>query len=241
MRLHPHLLLLLSLTLTTGCVVVNDDTDETPCEVCDGIDNDGDGAVDEDFADIDGDGIADCVDEDTESCDGIDNDGDGEIDEGQPDTDADGTADCIDPEECDGVDNNGDGDIDEGFDLDGNGTADCFDEACNCEDDDGDGEVDEGLDCLYKLELDASADDKLTVYFDGSAAGSGSGWSNLYSQTWAVPAGSYSLAVQATDVGGVVAGFNARVTVPGAGATDYDTASGVWDSKRSCFTNSSES
>ena len=188
MRLHPNLLLFLTLSLTTGCVI-DDDTGEPPCEICDGIDNDGDGEVDEDYADIDGDGIADCIDEDTESCDGIDNDGDGEIDEGQPDTDADGTADCIDPEDCDGVDNNGNGDIDEGFDLDGNGTADCFDEDCNCEDDDGDGEVDEGLDCLYKVELDASADDALSVYFDGSATGSGSGWSNLYSQCGGVPAG----------------------------------------------------
>ena len=227
MRLHPNLLLFLTLSLTTGCVI-DDDTGEPPCEICDGIDNDGDGEVDEDYADIDGDGIADCIDEDTESCDGIDNDGDGEIDEGQPDTDADGTADCIDPEDCDGVDNNGNGDIDEGFDLDGNGTADCFDEDCNCEDDDGDGEVDEGLDCLYKVELDASADDALSVYFDGSATGSGSGWSNLYSQSWGVPAGTYSLAVKAEDTGGVVAGFNARVTAPGAGATDYDTGSGVW-------------
>jgi len=32
-------------------------------EVCDGIDNDGDGQIDEGFADTDGDGIADCVDD----------------------------------------------------------------------------------------------------------------------------------------------------------------------------------
>ena len=49
---------------------------------CDGVDNDGDGLVDEGFPDSDGDGIADCVD--TETCDGVDNDGDGLIDEGFP-------------------------------------------------------------------------------------------------------------------------------------------------------------
>jgi hypothetical protein len=38
-------------------------TTPPPEEVCDGIDNDGDGAVDEDFSDIDVDGTADCVDD----------------------------------------------------------------------------------------------------------------------------------------------------------------------------------
>ncbi len=60
-------------------------------EVCDGIDNDGDGDIDEGFADTDGDGSADCVDcadndpnvsvASDEICDGIDNDCDGIIDE----------------------------------------------------------------------------------------------------------------------------------------------------------------
>ncbi|WP_179353919.1 collagen-binding domain-containing protein [Winogradskyella vidalii] len=156
---------------------------ETPSEeICDGIDNDGDGLIDEGFEDVDGDGVADCVDncpevynpdqtdanndgvgdacdepEPEEICDGIDNDGDGLIDEGFEDLDGDGVADCIDncpevynpdqtdannngvgdaceeldPEEiCDGIDNDGDGLIDEGFeDLDGDGVADCID---NC-------------------------------------------------------------------------------------------------------------
>jgi hypothetical protein len=106
-------------------------------EICDGVDNDGDGDVDEGFPDADGDGIADCVDNcpfvynpcqtDTdgdgvgdaceccnEICDGVDNDGDGLIDEGFPDTDDDGIADCTDIETCDGKDNDGDGVIDEG-------------------------------------------------------------------------------------------------------------------------------
>ena len=48
-------------------------------EVCDGIDNDGDGEIDEGF-DTDNDGTPDC--DDIEECDGVDNNGDGEIDEG---------------------------------------------------------------------------------------------------------------------------------------------------------------
>jgi|GEM_PF-6216058 len=48
-------------------------------EECDGIDNNGDGVIDEGFPDTDGDSIADCVD--IEECDGIDNDGNGLIDD----------------------------------------------------------------------------------------------------------------------------------------------------------------
>src|SRR3989338_3910215 len=154
-------------------------------EVCDGIDNNLDGQIDEGFPDTDADGQADCVDLDDdgdgysdaveiaagsdplnpastpEVCDGIDNNLDGQIDEGFPDTDADGQADCVDldddgdgysdaveivagsdplnpastPEVCDGIDNNLDGQIDEGFpDTDADGQADCVDL-----DDDGDG------------------------------------------------------------------------------------------------------
>ena len=114
-------------------------------EVCNGRDDDGDGDIDEGFSDSDGDGFADCVDDD---CDGIDNDGDGFVDEGHPDTDGDGTADCVDVEECDGLDNDGDGLIDEDFsDTDGDGTADCMDEEeCDGLDNDGDGDIDEGFD-----------------------------------------------------------------------------------------------
>ena len=54
--------------------------EDPPAEVCDGIDNDGDGDVDED--------LDDClltsvlVDPPPEVCDGVDNDGDGDVDEG---------------------------------------------------------------------------------------------------------------------------------------------------------------
>ena len=118
-----------------------------PQEECDGIDNDGDGSIDEGFDD-DGDGWTscggDCDDSDPfispdapDVCDGIDNDCSGAIDE-DFDDDGDGDSecgtDCDDgdpyssghlPEICDGLDNNCDGDIDEGFDEDGDGWTTC--------------------------------------------------------------------------------------------------------------------
>jgi len=148
-----------------------EDTGELPPpeEICDGLDNDEDGEVDEDFADTDEDGTADCVDE--EGCDGLDNDGDGLVDEDFADTDEDGTADCVDEEGCDGLDNDGDGLVDEDFaDTDEDGTADCIDvEECDGLDNDGDGEIDEGfetdsdddgtLDCLDIEECDGLDND----------------------------------------------------------------------------------
>ena len=205
MRLLSSLTLPFALLLTISCTTKDSATDDTGgdagCEFCDGIDNDGDGLVDEGFPDANTNGIADCIEDAGEVCDGIDNNGDGVVDEGYPDTDLDGVADCSDPEDCDGLDNNGDGEIDEGFDADGNGVADCFDELCNCADDDGDGEIDEGMNCDYKVTLNASADDVMTVYLDGTAIGNGSGWSNLYSQTYALPSGVHHLAVEAGDTG----------------------------------------
>ena len=64
-----------AVTMTVGSVITNC----AATEVCDGIDNNGDGVIDEGF-DIDGDGIADCFS--VEVCDGVDNDGDGAVDEG---------------------------------------------------------------------------------------------------------------------------------------------------------------
>ncbi len=85
-------------------------------EVCDGVDNDCDGFVDEGF-DQDGLGGPDC----------LDNDGDGVTEQ---------EGDCNDeslqvrpgrPEQCDGIDNNCNAEIDEGFDQDGIGGSDCSD------------------------------------------------------------------------------------------------------------------
>jgi len=171
-------------TITTGAESVagehlDDGDGVVDCldvEVCDGVDNDGDGRVDEGF-DSDSDGLADCFDAeqcdgldndgdgfadegfdsdsdgvadcyDIETCDDVDNDGDEQVDEGFDDTDEDGVADCVDIEECDGLDNDGDSAVDEGFDSDGDGLADCFDtEECDEIDNDGDGLIDEFLIC----------------------------------------------------------------------------------------------
>jgi hypothetical protein len=62
-------------------------------EVCNGVDDDGDGAADEGFPDLDQDGVPECME--TEPCNGVDDDGDRFIDEGWPDLDGDGIPDCL--------------------------------------------------------------------------------------------------------------------------------------------------
>jgi hypothetical protein len=86
-------------------------------EECNGIDDDCDGVVDED-TDLDGDGISDCADGDGDGWSG---------DQG----DCDDTNAAISPdanEACNGIDDDCDGVIDEGYDIDGDGVADCFDD-----------------------------------------------------------------------------------------------------------------
>jgi hypothetical protein len=117
-------------------------------EVCDGIDNDGDGQIDEGF-DQDGDGIADCFDD----CDNrIDSDGDGTPDctdrcDDSIDRDGDGIPDCTD--DCDdSIDTDGDGipdctDLcDDSIDSDRDGTPDCTDPCDDSIDSDSDGTPD---------------------------------------------------------------------------------------------------
>jgi hypothetical protein len=153
----------------------------------DGLDNDGDGAIDEDpqdDLDNDGDGL---IDEDGHGGDGKDNDGDGLIDEdwrdGQ-DNDGDGRIDedgagiddynadgqdndddgLIDEDVWDGQDNDNDGLIDEdgwggdGLDNDGDGLID--EDPRNDVDDDGDGRIDEdgaGVDEHWREEAECDA------------------------------------------------------------------------------------
>ena len=104
-------------------------------ELCDGMDNDCDGEVDEGYPDIDENGAADCIDDDKDG-DGVpngedncpensnpeqeDSDGDGVGDICDPDADGDGIPDSVD--NCVGIKNSHQGD------LDGDGLGDACDE-----------------------------------------------------------------------------------------------------------------
>jgi arylsulfatase A-like enzyme len=230
-------------------------------EVCDGLDNDWDGAVDEDFQDADGDEAADCVDTDDdgdgfsdademtagsdplnaasvpEVCDGLDNDLDSAVDEGFPDSDGDGVADCVDtvPEVCDGLDNDLDGAVDEGFpDTDGDGVADCVDA-----DDDGDGfsDVDEmasGSDPLNAASVpevcDGLDNDLDGAVDEGSPDTDGDGIADCVDAdiltvaraTWS--ASRLTLSVQATSS----YGGTPTLTVTGFGSLVYNATAGLY-------------
>ena len=142
-------------------------------EVCDGVDNDCEGGIDEGFADLDTDGTADCVDDDTdgdgdvnltdcapldaavsnlaeEVCDGDDQNCNQIVDEGFLDSDADGVADCVDP------------DLDGDLTLNGDDCAPldplihpAAEEACDGVDQDCNGLTDEGF---ADLDTDGLAD-----------------------------------------------------------------------------------
>ncbi len=139
-----------------GCGTIEDcdDSDNTifpnATEVCDGVDNDCDAEIDENF---DG-------DNDTfTSCGGDCNDDNANI---NPDA----------TEVCDGVDNNCEGSIDEGFDVDADGVTtcdgDCDDndaanfpgntEVCDQQDNNCDGDVDEGGVCGLPIGTSCSSD-----------------------------------------------------------------------------------
>jgi len=154
----------------TDCAPLDASVGHTATEVCNGIDDDCDEAIDDGFADLDEDGTADCIDEDddndgtpdvTDNCpvtpnpSQTDQDGDGIGDACEDDKDGDldpDNTDCApqDPEVhhgakevCDGKDNNCNGIADEGFgDLDNDGSSDCIDD-----DDDSDGVPDEIDNC----------------------------------------------------------------------------------------------
>lgn len=132
------------------CNTTNADVFPGAPELCDGVDNDCNGAVPADEADKDGDGFkvceGDCDDTDPkvkpggiEICDGKDNNCDGTLGSNEADADGDGVPvcapDCDDnndamypgaPEDCDGLDNDCDGVVpSEEADQDGDGVASC--------------------------------------------------------------------------------------------------------------------
>jgi hypothetical protein len=145
------------------CAPLNPAVFRGATEVCNGIDDDCDAAVDEGFLDTDSDGRANCVDPDddgdgdpdvtdcaplnpavfrgaTEVCNSIDDDCDGTNNEGFVDTDTDGRADCVDPDD----DGDGDPDVSDCAPLNPavfRGAA----EVCNSIDDDCDGTNNEGF------------------------------------------------------------------------------------------------
>ena len=140
----------------TDCDDLNPATYPGATEICDGRDNDCDGAVPADEIDDDADGTAecdgDCDDANadvfpgaTEECDGIDGDCDGVLPADEADADGDGVSECAGdcdeadpntypsaPELCDGVDSNCDGTLplDE-VDADADGVPEC---AGDCDD-----------------------------------------------------------------------------------------------------------
>jgi hypothetical protein len=80
------------------CAPLNKEIHPAALELCDGVDNNCDEVVDEEFGDKDKDGLADCVDEDLDG-DGIANGEDncpGVVNEGQEDGDEDGIGDLCD-------------------------------------------------------------------------------------------------------------------------------------------------
>ena len=138
-------------------------------EICNGVDDDGDGLKDEGFADFDLDGRANCVDTDDDG-DGIvdsrdlDDDGDGVPDIADNDDDNDGTPDSINADDDnDGIpdstdpDDNNDGILDandrdddddgapDALDVDDNNDGTPEQEVCNGLDDDNDGSTDENF------------------------------------------------------------------------------------------------
>lgn len=138
----------------------------TAAEICDGLDNDGDGEIDDGCPADDPDDVTPpaCAPS-NEVCNGRDDDCDGEADEGcppateptpdpDPTPEPEPTPDTTPPAEiCNGLDDDGDTLIDEGCpaseptpDPDPEPTPDPTPpaEICNGTDDDGDGEIDEG-------------------------------------------------------------------------------------------------
>ncbi len=146
-------------------------------EVCNGIDDDCDGLVDEGSS-CASDGGAACYPT-QELCNGYDDDCDGVIDDGA--CPGDGGAACLPRQEaCNGYDDDCDGLIDEGVCADFDGGAACYptQEVCNGYDDDCDGLIDEagacsndaGSACFPTPEVCNGLDDNCDGYVDNASA-----------------------------------------------------------------------
>jgi len=166
----------------SDCAPLDPDVHVGAGEQCNGVDDDCSGVVDDPFEDTDGDGLADCIDDDidgdgvpnsADNCVGVKNPMQGNTDGDllgnacDPDDDNDGDpdpSDCApyDPEifvgaveQCNGKDDDCDGPADEDFpDTNGNGIADCVDE-----DDDGDGIPDVADNCVSVPNVDQQNSD----------------------------------------------------------------------------------
>ncbi len=137
-------------------------------ELCDGIDNNNNGIIDEGYSDVDHDGIVDCLDScpldrnndsdmdsvcgNVDNCPNISNETQRDRDDdhigdacdecvGDDMNDIDGDGICGDSDNCPSVNNIDQNDVD----FDGIGDQ-CDDETCDGQDNDGDGEIDEGFD-----------------------------------------------------------------------------------------------
>lgn len=190
------------------CDDTNPDVNPRADEICDGMDNNCDGATDDVDADLDGYSICtvDCDDTNPfvfpgapEACDGVDNDCSGTVDEIW-DFDGDGTSACAgdcdddDPEigpdhgdPCDGIDNDCSGIVDDAFDLDLDGVTTCTGDC-----DDGDATVYPGA-----PEICDGQDNDCDPGTEETVDGDGDGWTVCTgdcddADTRATPAGTES-------------------------------------------------
>jgi hypothetical protein len=152
-------------------------------EICDGKDNDGDGAIDEGF-DTDYDGVADCYDICSLGDDTVDTDVD-QMPDARDECDDDGDDDGDGVKNCDAICDGGD----DNLDADGDGIPDlCDKEVCDGVDNNGDGAIDEGLDC--STNPDAGCETAFAYYPENNACfldddtlnSNRWGWTNYFAQ-----------------------------------------------------------